>query len=79
MDTNIIYVQLLNEGTIAYRQTTGYKVSEEHYCILPTDTYDSEDEEWEYIPGTIVKCEFKQLDVGKVLVAVELDATKCQT
>ena len=72
MDTNTIYVQLLNEGTIAYRQTTGCKVSEEYYRLLPTEHYDPEDEEWEFEPNTIVRCEFKELSAGNVLVAVEL-------
>jgi hypothetical protein len=73
--TKTIYIRLLNEGTDVWRPTLGEKIEDNVYKILPKDDYDPELEEWEFIPGTIVKCELqKKFDRGEpeeVLVAVE--------
>lgn len=69
-----IYVQLLNEGTTVYRPTQGEEVAEGLYRILPTEGYDPDDETWEFIPGTIVRCAVKVLrdrEPHERLVAVE--------
>ncbi len=42
-----VYVQLLNEGTIAFRPTTGVITSPNTVELLATDDYDPEDENWE--------------------------------
>lgn len=52
----LVYVRLLNEGTIVYRPTKGEKIDNLVFRILPTDDYDPNEEEWEFTPGTIVLC-----------------------
>jgi hypothetical protein len=73
--TKTIYIKLLDEGTDAWRPTLGEMIVENIFQVLPTNDYDPELEEWEFIPGTIVKCKLqKKTDRGKleeVLVAVE--------
>ncbi len=74
MDTNIkqIYVQLLDEGTTVWRLTTGIKINNSAYKILPTDNYDPKSEKWEFKPGDIVQCD-KQVKEGRIiLLAIKL-------
>jgi hypothetical protein len=52
----IVYVQLLNEGTPAWRPTNARLIKDDIYELLPTDHYDSEDEQWEFAPGTVAHC-----------------------
>jgi hypothetical protein len=66
-----IYIQLLNEGTPSWRPTIGLKLYNRNYKVTATETYDSTDEEWEFKPGSIVRCEFRDLSDGTCLVAVE--------
>lgn len=56
MNLMTVYVQLLNEGTPTYRPTQAEEVGEGIYRLLPTDNYDPEDEEWEFLPGALVRC-----------------------
>jgi hypothetical protein len=67
----IIYIQLLNEGTFCVRPTLGEKMDEDIYRILPTDDYDPEDEVWEFLPGAVVRVENKKVSTGEVLIAIE--------
>jgi len=70
-----IYIKLLNEGSEAWRPTLGEEMRDNIFRVLPTSDYDPEDEEWEFIPGSIVRCKLQQKsDRGKpnyVFVAVE--------
>lgn len=72
MITETIYIQLLDEGSTAYRPTLGVLVSEAIYRILPTEDYDPEDEVWEFLPGDTVRCvsEVKSGAQGEHLVLV---------
>jgi hypothetical protein len=65
-----IYVQLLDEGTDCWRPTDGRCVRGMTYEVLVTPKYDPEDESWEFVPGTVVECEYRKLSGGVVLVAV---------
>ncbi len=71
---SVIYIPLLDEGVDVWRPTEGEMVADMVFKVLPTETYDPEDEHWEFPPGTIVRCE-KQIKHGagshQVLVAVE--------
>jgi len=67
----IIYIQLLGEGTLVYRPVLSVKVDEDVYQVGGKDIYDPDDEEWEFLPESIVKVEERELEDGKVLVAVE--------
>jgi hypothetical protein len=67
-----IYVQLLNEGTPTARPTDAMKRSDGTYEILRPEDYDPADEEWEFSPGSIVRCELVKWHAPTpVLLAVE--------
>ena len=56
-----IYVALLNEGVEVWRPVRAERVGEDSYVLLgPAPdgaVYDPDDEEWEFKPGTVVRCE----------------------
>jgi len=52
-----IHIPLLNEGTTVSRPTLGESLGDQRYCVRPTPNYDPADEEWEFLPGSIVVCE----------------------
>ena len=68
---NIIYLQLLGEGTTVYRPVPASKLSEGLYKISENEIFDPDDEEWEFLPGTVVKVEQRILEGETVLVAVK--------
>ena len=66
----IIYVQLLGEGTTVYRPVPAVEIDENVYLLKGEEIFDPDDEEWEFLPGTKVRVEQKDLEGEKVLVAV---------
>jgi len=76
MDSNIepqtLFVELLDEGTACLRPTQGIPLGENTYRLLPTADYDPEDEHWQFLPGSIVKCRTEVWSGEDVLVAREL-------
>lgn len=69
-----VYVKLLEEGSLAYRPTQAEEVEPGVYRLLPTEHYDPEDEVWEFLPGTVVRCEIRTLRDTRphqTLVAIE--------
>ena len=62
----VVYVQLLNEGTRVWRPTNARFIKDDLYELLATEDYDAEDEEWEFLPKTIVHTE--QRSVGLVAI-----------
>ena len=66
----VIYVQLLNEGTTVYRPVRASKIKINVYKIDNFDFYDSDDEIWEFLPGTVVIVEERYMENENVLVAV---------
>ncbi len=72
MDTEEIYVRLLNEGTEVFRPVLAKKLAGGRYKIIKKDYYDPEDEEWEFPPGSIVGLVTENRD-GKILnIAAQL-------
>jgi hypothetical protein len=65
----VVYVQLLDEGTVVYRPTRGQLVGEGAVRLLPTPGYDPDDEHWEFPPGSVVRCQPRNLEGTEVLVA----------
>ena len=51
-----IYIPLLNEGTDVLRPTQGRVLGSDEVQVLATPDYDPADEEWEFPPGTKVRC-----------------------
>jgi hypothetical protein len=54
-----IHVMLLNEGVTTAKSVMARALANGNYKILRPDDYDPEDEEWEFVPGTIVHCEWQ--------------------
>jgi hypothetical protein len=67
-----IHVMLLNEEFMTARATKAKALANGMYEVLRPDDYDPEDEEWEFVPGTIVRCEWQPKGWQKpLLMAVE--------
>ena len=66
-----IYIQLLGEGTVVYRPVPAFKLGDNVYRVEGSEIYDPDDEEWEFLPGTVVIVEDRELEGEKVLVAVK--------
>ena len=67
-----IYVPLLNEGTDVLRPAKGLALGGDVVQVVAAEDYDPTVEEWEFPPGTKVRCvsEFRQ--GRKLLVARHL-------
>jgi antitoxin component of MazEF toxin-antitoxin module len=69
-DQVTILVQLINEGTIVFRPTTAKQLEEGLFRLLSTSDYDPKNEEWEFLPNSIVTGQLQTRDGQEVLVAV---------
>jgi hypothetical protein len=65
-----IYVRLIGEGTEVSRPTEALDLGNGLLELLPTPDDDTEDETWEFRPGTVVRCEKRQGNSGEYLLAV---------
>jgi hypothetical protein len=68
----VVYVKLLNEGTPVFRPAQAERVDKKTVKLLPVADFDQRDEEWEFQPGSIVRCESRVMGGENTLVAVEL-------
>ena len=57
-----IYVALLNEGVDVWRPVEATPLTSDTYRV---EGGMDEDEEWEFTPGTIVRCEWKTFSGGE--------------
>ena len=69
MKTHEIYINLPEDD--AARPTQAIVLENDRYKVLPTPDYDPDDEVWEFIPGSIVRCEVRDFRGKKYLLAVE--------
>jgi hypothetical protein len=69
INTVEVYVPLLNEGTTVLRPTTGLVLEADVVEILPTNDYDPAVEDWEFPPGSKVRCVTETRGSRNVLVA----------
>lgn len=67
----IIYIQLLNEGSVAYRPVSAYEIGNNIFKVDGSDIYDPDDEEWEFPPETYVLVEEQIKDGKNVLIAIK--------
>jgi hypothetical protein len=81
MSTNVIqiYVPLLNEGTDVVRPTNGILLAPDLVRVEPTEDYDPELEEWQFPPGSEVRCVRERRGSGEILVARELFPSRSLT
>ncbi len=66
-----VYVRLLNEGTNVSRPTQAILHSDGNFHLLLPSDYDSEDETWEFLPGSVVACQAHIISGEEVLLAVK--------
>ena len=64
-----LYIPLLNEGTDVLRPTKGLLLESDVVQVLATTDYDPTIEEWEFPPGSKVRCVFETRGDRKLLVA----------
>ena len=71
MSTDVIplHIPLLNEGTDVLRPTTGIFVAPDVVRVQATDDYDPDDEEWQFPPGSEVRCVAELRGGVQILVA----------
>ena len=67
-----IYIRLMDEGTEVFRPTDAEVLGGDRFKVLPTHDYDPEDEQWEFVPGTVVSGVHKNLEGEDVLIAVTM-------
>lgn len=65
-----VYVRLLDEGVPVLRPVPAVALSPGICRLERTDDYDPQDETWEFLPGTSVRCETVMLGDDSVLRAV---------
>ena len=72
-DTEMInlHVRLLNEGTEVSRPTYALNLGGGLFKLLPTPDYNAADEEWEFVPGTVVRTQKREDENGEYLIATE--------
>jgi hypothetical protein len=64
-----IYVLIPEDD--AYKPVQALSLGNGLYRILPASDYDPEDAEWEFPPGSIVRCEERQHHQKRYLQAIE--------
>lgn len=66
-----VYIQLLNEGIRVYRPVPATHINGNIFKLGGDEFYDPEDEQWEFLPGSIILVEEQNLDGEIVLVAIK--------
>ena len=68
-DQIVLYILLRNEGTEVVRPTTGIVLGADLFQVLATPDYDPAVEDWEFPPGSKVRCVSEVWGGRQVLVA----------
>lgn len=63
-----IYMPLLNEGVDVWRPVEATRLSADTYRL---EGEVPDEEEWKFLPSTLVRCELLTLSSGERLVAIE--------
>ena len=72
-NTETTYVHLLDEGTIVMRPTKGVPLGGGVYRLLPTSDYDPDTEQWQFPPGSVVRCLWETREGDNILIAQALN------
>lgn len=67
--THTIFVRLLNENVDVWRPVQAVLLGDDVYHIIE-QPYDRSNEQWQFEPGTAVKCKYTLLSDGLCLVAL---------
>lgn len=73
LETETIYIELLDEGTDVWRPVQGRRIRGNAFEILAAPDYDPELEIWQFVPGSVVECEW-ETHSGAKLVAKRVAA-----
>lgn len=68
--SDTIYVELLYEGVDVWRPVEAENLGNATYRLIAPADYDAAIEEWQFKPGTLVRCEMRLLRDGPTLVAI---------
>lgn len=75
-EPKVVYVQLMGEGTAVFRPTTAEMLDQRIARLLPTASYNADNEDWEFKPGAMVRVEDHVFASGECgLLAVSLAGT----
>ena len=67
-----VHVRLLDHGTESSRATLAHELGGGLYKLFPTPSYDTDNESWEFVPGSMVRAEERTNSAGeKFLLAVK--------
>jgi hypothetical protein len=69
-ETVEIYIRLLDEGTECSRPTQALDLGNGLFRVLPTSSYDPENEVWEFPPNSIVRSAIRQSSGKEIRLAV---------
>ncbi|PXW87826.1 hypothetical protein C8R34_10974 [Nitrosomonas sp. Nm84] len=69
----ILYVRLLNEGVEVFRPVSATQVAPNVFVLDGADSYDPEDEEWEFPPGSRISTVERMMEGNRVLIARRLE------
>lgn len=69
--TVTVYVNLPEEGSPTLRRAQALSIEGDIFQLLPDDNYDPEDEVWEFLPYSYVKCEWRDDGIEKYLQAIK--------
>jgi hypothetical protein len=72
LERSTVYVRLLDEGTEVFRPVPSIWKYGSRYLLEGKELLESNDEHWEFPPGSIVEVELKQLSGESMLVAVRM-------
>ncbi len=71
MGTVDIYIQLLGDEKGTLRPAQAMPLENGLFKVLPIANYETIDEAWEFVPGSIVRCEKRNYRGEDYLLAVE--------
>jgi len=74
-----LFVPLLNEGTGVLRPVTGVFVAPDIVRLETPDDYEPDDEQWEFPPGSEVRCIAEYRSGAQILVARSLAPAQVRT
>lgn len=69
--TTIVYVQLLDEGTVCYRPVHATPLGEDVFLLRDAVSGDAQGEAWEFPIGSTVRCVWRNFEIGSGWIAIE--------
>ena len=72
MQMTEVYMPLLDEGTSVWRPVWAESLAGSTFRIVANQPCDTDDEHWEFPPGSVVRCCPQALSDGTFLTAFEL-------